>query len=166
MGVKNYNQKTAWPWIFVSLFIIVCDQLTKYFILQHLTEQSVVHVFPFLNFILRFNAGASFSFLGNASGWQIYLLVGISAVVSVILISWLTRLPRNEWWTTLPISLVLGGALGNLIDRVRFGYVTDFIDFYVGNWHFATFNVADSAVSVGAAWLVLIFLYEIYSGRH
>ncbi len=164
--MKNHNQKTAWPWIFVSALIIACDQLTKYLILQHLTEQSAIRIFPFLNFILRFNAGASFSFLGNASGWQIYLLAGISLVVSVVLIVWLTRLPRDEWWTSLPISLVLGGALGNLIDRMHFGYVTDFIDFHVRNWHFATFNVADSAVSVGATWLVLLFLYEIYSGRH
>lgn len=160
------NQKTAWPWIFISVIIIACDQFTKYLFLHHLTQQSTIPIFPFLNFILRFNAGASFSFLGNAGGWQVYLLAGISVVVSVILIIWLTRLPREEWWTSLPISLVLGGAIGNLIDRVRFGYVTDFIDFHVGNWHFATFNVADSAVSVGAACLVLIFLYEIYFGRN
>ena len=158
--------KTAWRWIFVSAFIIACDQFTKYLILKHLTDQSQVFVFPFLNFILRFNAGASFSFLGDASGWQIYLFAGISVVVSVILIIWLCRLPKEEWWTSLPISLVLGGALGNLIDRLHFGYVTDFIDFHVGDWHFATFNVADSAVSVGATWLVLLFLYEIYADKH
>lgn len=163
--MRNENKK-AWPWIFVSLFILACDQFTKYLVLWYLTEQSLVRVLPFLNFILRFNAGASFSFLGNASGWQVYLLAGISVIVSVILIVWLTRLQREEWWTSLPISLVLGGALGNLIDRVHFGHVTDFIDFHVGNWHFATFNVADSAVSIGAAWLVLIFLYEIYSGKN
>ena len=154
------SRKKALPWIFISAFIIVLDQITKYIVLTHLTEQSVIHVLPFLNFILRFNAGASFSFLGNASGWQVYLLSGISIFVSIILIIWLSRLPRSEWVLALPVSMVLGGALGNLIDRVRFGYVTDFIDFHVRNWHFATFNVADSAVTVGATWLVLRLLYE------
>lgn len=154
------STKKAYPWIFLSVFIIALDQFTKYSVLKHFTEQTVVHIFPFLNFIVRFNAGASFSFLGNASGWQVYLLSGISITVSTILIVWLSRLARSEWVIALPVSLVLGGAIGNLIDRVRFGYVTDFVDFHVRNWHFATFNVADSAVSVGATWLVLRLLYE------
>ncbi len=154
------TNKKAWTWIFLSLFIIACDQLTKYIVLKKFTEQTVVHVLPFLNFILRFNSGAAFSFLGSSNGWQVYLLSGISLTVSLILVIWLCRLPRAAWMTALPVSLVLGGALGNLIDRVRFGYVTDFIDFHLGNWHFATFNIADSAVSVGATWLILRLLYE------
>src|SRR3989338_4180129 len=162
--IKMKNKK-VWFWISCSFFIIVCDQLTKYLVIEHLTEQSVVQVLPFLNFILRFNAGASFSFLGNASGWQIYLLSGVSIAVSAILIIWLCRLARSEWVIALPVSLVLGGALGNLIDRIRFGYVTDFVDFHVRNWHFATFNVADSAVSVGATWLVLRLLYESFTRK-
>lgn len=160
--IKN---KKAWPWMILSAAILIADQLTKYLVLQHFTEQTIHPVFSWLNFILRFNAGASFSFLGNAGGWQVYLLSGISITISIILIIWLCRLSRREWWVAMPIALVLGGALGNLIDRVRFGYVTDFIDFHMGTWHFATFNVADSAVSVGATWLVLVFLFEIYSGK-
>lgn len=156
--------KKALPWIFISALIIALDQITKYIVLTHLTEQSVVHVFPFLNFILSFNAGASFGFLGAQNGWQVYLLSGVSIIVSVVLVIWLSRLSRSEWVLALPVSLVLGGALGNLIDRIRFGYVTDFIDFHVRNWHFATFNVADSAVSVGATWLVLRLLYESIIG--
>ena len=150
----------AWPWLFLSALIIACDQLTKYIILKHFTEQTVVHIFPFLNFMLSFNAGASFGFLNSQNGWQIYLLSSVSIIVSIVLIVWLCRLSRREWWIAAPISLVLGGALGNLIDRVRFGYVLDFIDFHVGGWHFATFNVADAAVSIGATWLVLRLFYE------
>jgi len=160
----NTNKKAS-PWILMSLFIIASDQLTKYFVVKHFTEQTVVHVFPFLNFILRFNPGASFSFLGNASGWQVYFLSGISITVSLILIVWLCRLPRSEWMTALPVSLVLGGALGNLIDRIRFGFVTDFIDFHVHGWHYATFNVADSAVSIGATWLIVRLLYESFTSK-
>lgn len=162
--MRNKNKK-AIPWIFLSLFIIALDQITKYLVLCHISRHTVIHLFPFLNFILRFNAGASFSFLGNANGWQIYLLSGVSILVSAILIVWLTRLPRSEWVIALPVSLVLGGAIGNLIDRIRFGYVTDFVDFHVRNWHFATFNVADSAVCVGATWLVLRLLYESITGK-
>ncbi|EKD77912.1 MAG: lipoprotein signal peptidase [uncultured bacterium] len=154
------KNKKVWFWISCSFFIIVCDQLTKYLVIEHLTEQSVVQVLPFLNFILRFNAGASFSFLGNASGWQVYLLSAVSIIVSIVLVVWLNRLARSEWLIAVPISLVLGGALGNLIDRVHYGFVVDFIDFHIGSWHYATFNIADSAVCVGATWLVLRLLYE------
>ena len=147
------------------MLIIALDQLTKQLVLQHISAHQVIKIFPFLNLILRFNAGAAFSFLGDAQGWQLYLLSSISIIISVILVVWLTRLARTEWWIALPISLILGGALGNLIDRVHYGYVVDFIDFHVGNWHFATFNVADSAVSVGAALLVLRLLYESFTRK-
>jgi signal peptidase II len=140
--------------------IIGLDQLSKYIVIHTLNVTSVVHVLPFLNIIQRFNTGAAFSFLSTQAGWQIYLLSGISVLVSLVLIVWLSRMPRHEWWNALPIALVLGGAIGNLIDRVRFGFVIDFIDFHVGNWHYATFNIADSAVCVGAMWLVLRLFYE------
>lgn len=156
----NSMIKKAWLWIFVSILVIAFDQLTKYLVLKNFTDQTIMPIFPFLNFILRFNAGAAFSFLGNAAGWQLYLLSGISILISVVLIIWLCRLSRSEWQIALPISLVLGGALGNLIDRVRFGYVIDFIDFHIHGWHYATFNIADSAVCVGALWIFVRLFYE------
>lgn len=165
VSVSVKKNKKAWFWIFLSLAIIVCDQLAKLIVLKNFTEQTIVHALPFLNFILRFNSGASFSFLGDASGWQVYLLSSISIIVSIALVIWLSRLSRSEWWIATPISLVLGGALGNLIDRLRYGFVIDFIDFHIGNWHFATFNIADSAVCVGATWLVLGLLYESFIGE-
>lgn len=157
--IKN-NNNHALPWLWLSAIVIVFDQLTKHFVLRHLSYDQVVNALPFLNITLRFNRGAAFSFLGDASGWQIYLLAGISVVVSLLLIIWLSRLHRRQWLTAVPLSLILGGALGNLIDRLRFGYVVDFIDFHVGAWHFATFNIADAAVSIGAAGLVLGLIYE------
>lgn len=159
------KNKTAWPWIFVSLLIVLFDQLTKYYFMTHFTEQTVMRIFPFLNFILRFNPGAAFSFLGSQSGWQVYLLASISIFVATILIAWLCRLSRREWWIAVPVSFVLGGAIGNLIDRMRFGLVTDFIDFHIGNWHYATFNVADSFVCVGAVWLIVRLFYESITGK-
>lgn len=155
----NSNKK-ATSWIVISLIIILLDQMTKHYVVTHFTEKTVKSIFPFLNFILRFNSGASFSFLGAQNGWQIYFLSAVSIVVSFILVMWLKRLSRSEWMVAFPVSLVLGGAIGNLIDRVRLGYVIDFIDFHVGTWHYATFNVADSAVCVGAIWLVLRLWYE------
>lgn len=147
------------------MLVVLLDQVSKYAVLRHIAYEHSVTVLPFLNFTLRFNTGAAFSFLGQASGWQIYLLSGISIVVSVGLIVWLYCLKSSDWLMALPLSLILGGALGNLIDRVRFGYVVDFIDFHLGAWHFATFNIADAAVSVGAAGLILGLLYEHFASK-
>ncbi|MDP1574755.1 MAG: signal peptidase II [Coxiellaceae bacterium] len=157
--------KTAWPWLLLSALIICLDQVSKHLVLAHVSALDVVRVLPFLNIILRLNAGAAFSFLGSESGWQIYLLSVISVVVSVVLVAWLSQLPRREWWIAAPVSLVLGGALGNLIDRIHYGYVIDFMDFHLFDWHFATFNIADAAVSVGATWLIVRVVYESLIGK-
>lgn len=142
-------------YLWISVLVIFLDQLTKYLVLHHIDIEQSVQVLPFLNFSLRFNTGAAFSFLSSVGGWQIYLLSGIAIAVSVGLLIWLYRLSEKEWLTGICLSLILGGALGNLIDRLRFGFVVDFIDFHIRTWHFATFNVADSAVSIGAVVLVL-----------
>ena len=152
--------KKTWPWILVSMLVVAGDQLTKYAVVEHIGTQQVIKIFPFLNLILRFNTGAAFSFLGAQNGWQVYLLSGISIVASVVLFVWLCRLKNNDDLIALPISLVLGGAVGNLVDRLHWGFVVDFVDFHIRQWHFATFNVADAAVSMGATWLVLRLVYE------
>jgi len=158
--VKTNINRSAWPWLWISVFVIMLDQCSKYLVLQHVLYDNPIRVFPFLNVMLRFNTGAAFSFLESANGWQVFVLAGISIVISLCLIVWVFRLTWCEWILAMPLCLILGGALGNLIDRLRFGYVVDFIDFHVGGWHFATFNIADSAVSIGATVLVIRLLYE------
>ncbi len=150
----------ALPWLSLSLVVIALDQLTKAIVLGEL-EPYVSHpVIPgFLNWTLAFNTGAAFSFLADQQGWQRWLFTGLAVVVSAVLMRWLAHTPRRDWRTALPLALVIGGALGNLIDRVRFGHVVDFIQVYYQQWAFPSFNIADSAISVGAVLLVFFGLF-------
>jgi len=140
--------------LWIVVVVGIADQVTKYFALLHLRNAEIV-VTPFLNFSLAFNTGAAFSFLSEAGGWQNLFFVGVAFVVSVIILFMIRRLGANDTQVAVALMLVLGGALGNVIDRVRFGYVVDFIDVYYRAWHWPTFNIADSAISIGAVLLVL-----------
>jgi len=133
----------------------VLDQYSKYLCTLYLEMGLPVAVFPGLDLLLAQNKGAAFSFLDDAGGWQRWLFAGISVVVSMVLTLWLWRLPRQQQLLGFALACILGGALGNLIDRVMLGYVVDFISVYYAQWRFATFNVADAAISCGAALLVL-----------
>ncbi len=146
----------ALPWLALSALVIALDQLTKHIAVATLEPYAPHPVIPgFLNWTLAFNTGAAFSFLHDAGGWQRWLFTALAVVVCSVLVVWLRRLPRDEWRTALPLSLIIGGALGNLIDRVRLGHVTDFIEVYYGQWSWPAFNVADSAISVGAVLLIM-----------
>jgi signal peptidase II len=146
-------------WLTLSAIVIALDQLTKHFALALLEPYKAQPVIPgFLNWTLAFNTGAAFSFLHDAGGWQRWLFSVLAIAVSAVLVVWLRRTDRSEWRTALPLALVIGGALGNLIDRVRFGHVTDFIEVYHQQWSWPAFNVADSAISVGAVLLILFGL--------
>jgi signal peptidase II len=146
-------------WLLLSLAVIALDQLSKYWVMQHLTLHEARPVFPFLNLNLMYNTGAAYSFLGSAGGWQRWLFAGVAVIISVLILIWLIRLPQKNKSTACALALILGGALGNLWDRLILGHVIDFIDFYVKNWHmFGAFNVADAAICVGVALLVLITL--------
>jgi signal peptidase II len=147
-----------WYWFILSLVIIVCDQLSKYWLGVTLVPYKPVPILPMLNITLAYNTGAAFSFLSGAGNWHRWFFTGFSLVVSVILVIWLWRTPKQAKLQSAGISLILGGAIGNLIDRGLYGYVTDFIDVYYKYHHFATFNIADSAICVGAALLVLDLL--------
>lgn len=142
-------------WLGLSVFIVAIDQLSKWWINAHLVWGQVYPLLPFLNVRLAYNPGAAFSFLGDASGWQRSVLSVVTGIVVVVLTQWLRRSGRGSTWMGLSLSLIIGGAVGNLIDRIHLGYVIDFIDFHVNTWHFATFNVADAAISVGALLLLL-----------
>lgn len=135
--------------------IIVLDQLTKYLCNTMLQYNQPLQVFPGFDLLLVYNTGAAFSFLSDVGGWQRWILAGISLLVSLGISVWLWRLPRQQVVLGFALTLVLGGALGNLYDRVVLGHVIDFISVYVGDWRFATFNIADSAISIGAALLAL-----------
>ena len=152
-------EKKAWPWFWLSIAVVLLDQLSKYFALRHLTFNDPLVLLPFFNLTLAFNPGASFSFLGNAGGWQVYLFSGLSFLVALALLIWLGRVPRSDRLMAAALSLIIGGALGNLIDRLHYGFVIDFFDFHLGGWHFAIFNVADSAICVGAFLLIINMLF-------
>lgn len=135
--------------------IVVLDQVTKALSVNGL-QYAIPHtVFPGFDLLLVHNTGAAFSFLSNAGGWQRWLLAGISLGVSAFIAVYLWRLPRQQKLLAVALATILGGALGNLYDRVMLGYVVDFISVYYGNWRFATFNIADAAISIGAALMVL-----------
>jgi len=148
------------PWLALSLVVIVLDQLSKRWITHHYAEFEITTLLPVLEITRMHNVGAAFSFLATASGWQRWLFVGLALGVSAALIVWLCRMPRGPSLLPVGLSLVLGGALGNVIDRLRFGYVIDFIHFHWDRAYFPAFNVADSAITVGAALLLLEAMLE------
>lgn len=142
-------------WLLLSAVVFVLDQLVKWWVIQEFALYQQLPVLPFFSLTLAYNTGAAFSFLGDASGWQRWFLSGIAVIVSVMLIGWLKQLRSGENWQACSLSLILGGALGNLIDRLLHGHVTDFLLFYYKNWYFPAFNLADTAITVGAAILIL-----------
>lgn len=150
------RRRSPLGWLFLSILILFLDQLSKYLVTQSLQLHEILVLIPGINLSLVHNTGAAFSFLRDAGGWQRWFFVALGAVVGTVVVIWLSRIERDRHWL-LPcsLSLVLGGAAGNLVDRLVHGYVVDFIDVYYSGWHWPTFNVADSAISVGAVLLVI-----------
>ncbi|MFO1391333.1 MAG: signal peptidase II [Agitococcus sp.] len=146
-------------WLVLTLIIIIADQLTKLYFNQHLQLGQSIELLPVLNWTLAYNYGAAFSFLHDAGGWQRWFFAGIALVVSTGLLIWLLRLKQNERFLALAISLLLGGAIGNVYDRVSYGYVIDFIHVFYQTWHFPIFNVADCAITVAAIMLIIDSLF-------
>lgn len=142
-------------WLLVSLLVFIIDIASKQFALHHFEPYQPWMVTSFFNLTLAFNKGAAFSLLNSASGWQNIFFVGIGVVISAVLMVWLYRLPTEEKWQALAISLILGGAWGNICDRLTYGYVIDFLDFHIGQFHWPIFNIADSAICIGAFAMVL-----------
>lgn len=153
----NLNPAMA-RWLWLSLLVVVLDQATKWLAEGLLDPFRPVPLVPLLNFTLMYNEGAAFSFLSSAGGWQRWFFSAFALAMTVVLVVWLLRLKPHERITALALALVCGGAVGNLIDRVLTGRVVDFIDFYVGDWHWPAFNVADSAIFLGVALLLLTTL--------
>jgi signal peptidase II len=142
-------------WLGLSALLVVLDQWTKHLATQTLTLYRPVEVTSWLNVTLAHNEGAAFSFLAGAGGWQRWFFSVVAIIISAILMLWLWRLPNRSRLLPVAISLVLGGAIGNLIDRIRFGYVVDFIDVHYAGWHWPAFNVADSVIVIGVILLLI-----------
>ena len=152
-------------WLWLSAVVIALDQLTKWMAEANLDFGRPVAIIPHLNMTLAYNEGAAFSFLAGLGGIQRWLFAALAIIVSVFIIGWLRRLAKDKVVTAIGLALVLGGAIGNLIDRLLYGKVIDFVDVYfdipwvMENYHFATFNVADIAITCGAALLVILSLF-------
>ena len=155
------NGSRAFVWYLLSLAIIVADQGTKWLAEAKLTFLEPIPVIePFLNWTLAYNYGAAFSFLADAGGWQKWFFSGLALVISLFLLVYLIRAPRNAKLLSLGLAMVLGGAIGNLIDRVRLGKVVDFIHVhYADVWHYPIFNIADIAICIGVAIIVIDMLF-------
>jgi signal peptidase II len=157
------SRSGALRWLWLSAIVIVLDQLSKWWVLSVLVPGERVPVIePFWYWTLAFNEGAAFSFLADGGGWQRWFFTLLAVVISVVLAVWLQRTPRRDWRTALPLALVIGGAVGNLIDRLHAGRVTDFVLVYLGDWAYPAFNVADSAICVGA---VLLIAFSLFAGK-
>jgi signal peptidase II len=155
------KEASGWRWLPVTACVIAADQLTKVLVVRHVALYSSIKVLPVLDISLRYNKGAAFSFLEGASGWQRWFFTALALGVSGIIVVWMRRLRAgSQWLLSLSLALILAGALGNVIDRLRLGHVIDFI---VAHWQrseFPAFNVADSSITVGAALLLLDALLE------
>ena len=160
MTTEKSHARAAW-WLLLSVCVVALDQVSKLYIVGHYTEFEFTSILPILDITRMHNVGAAFSFLASASGWQRWVFIGLAAVVSIGITIWLFALPRGAHvLLAAGLAMVLGGALGNLIDRIRLGYVIDFIHFHWDRAYFPAFNVADSAITVGAACLLLDALLE------
>jgi len=144
-------------WLWLSGLVLVLDQASKWMMTSWLSLYETVAVMPFFNLTMAHNTGAAFSFLAQAGGWQRWFFAAVAAIVSVVLLVWLKRLSTTAKLEAVSISLILGGAIGNLVDRISLGYVVDFLDFYnyYGSYHFPAFNIADSAICIGAVLLII-----------
>ncbi len=147
-------------WLWLSGLVIGLDQASKWLAERLLAPGQPVPVLPCFNFTLLYNTGAAFSFLAQAGGWQRWFFLLLSLAISTVLVLWIGRLQHGQTPLAIALSLILGGAVGNLIDRVAHGHVIDFVDLYYDRWHWPAFNVADSAITVGAILLVLDNLYS------
>ncbi|MBS3804600.1 MAG: signal peptidase II [Oleiphilaceae bacterium] len=153
----TFNEK-RWPqlrWLWLALLVVIIDLGTKAMATAWLSYGQPVPVLPMFNLTLLHNTGAAFSFLASESGWQRWIFITLALVVSAVLVRWLSQLKRNETWLAIAVVLILGGALGNVYDRIVHGYVVDFIHLHWGGYHFPAFNIADSAITIGAIMLII-----------
>jgi len=163
--MPNQNGIYSLRWFAIAATIVLLDQLTKLWIMNGFALGDSRYISGFFNLVRAHNEGAAFSFLSEAGGWQRWFFTFLSTAISLVIIVWLVRLPRQKVLEAIALSLILGGALGNLYDRATLGYVVDFLDFHWAGWHFAAFNVADMAISVGAGLIIVEALFFAGAGN-
>jgi len=152
-------------WIWVTVVVVILDQLTKYIASSSLELYQQIAVMPMFNWTLLHNPGAAFSFLANEAGWQRWFFAAIALVVSVVIVLWIKKLKQHEKWQAIALALILGGAIGNVIDRIWLGYVVDFIQVYYQQWYWPAFNIADSAIFIGVAMIIIESIREYRAER-
>ncbi len=164
MAFKKSSSSGILPWLGLAFILLLADQFTKVLIVgaYHLGEST--YVTSFFNIVRVHNSGAAFSFLAGASGWQRWFFVGIG-VAATVFILWMLKAHAGQKLFSFAMACILSGAIGNVVDRLIHGYVIDFLDFHLQGWHFPAFNVADSAISIGAACLILDELLRVRRGR-
>ncbi len=147
-------------YLWITLLVFVLDQITKQAANHFLQLYAAVPVIPgYFNITLAYNEGAAFSFLAQAGGWQRWFLTGLALIISTVLLIWLSRLEKSERMLAIALALILGGAMGNVVDRILFGHVIDFIQWHVGDYYWPSFNIADSAIFLGAGTLIVHSLF-------
>jgi signal peptidase II len=152
------------PWLALAFVVVLADQFSKWLVVGHFVHGDSMKVLDFFSLVRAHNSGAAFSFLSSAGGWQRWLFIGIG-VAAAALILWMLRSHAGQKLLAFALASILGGAIGNLIDRLMHGYVVDFIDLHWHDWHFPAFNVADSAISVGAVCLILDEILRLRRSR-
>lgn len=147
-------KETGWRFWWLAVVWLVADQLTKLWVISRFELGESINLLPVFSFTYARNYGAAFSFLGDADGWQRWLFTGIAVVAAVALSVWLSRLTKSQWKLSLALVSIVAGAIGNLIDRVSYGYVVDFLHVFYQEWSYPVFNIADCAICIGAALLI------------
>ena len=148
-------KRTGLRWIWLTIICLIVDQVTKQWVAGSMDLYQSINVWPFFDITYVHNLGAAFSFLADQGGWQRWFFTAVAAIASIVFVVWLAKTPKEQTMLSVAFALMLSGALGNLIDRVMFGYVIDFLDFYIGSSHWPAFNVADASIFIGAAFMIL-----------
>ncbi|WP_100643296.1 signal peptidase II [Alteromonas facilis] len=156
--MPNVLRNTGLRFLWISIVVFIVDQWTKVTVVEQMDLYQSIEVMPFFNLTYVHNYGAAFSFLHDAGGWQRWFFTAIAIGISALLIYWLKQVPKTQLRLPIAFTFILGGAIGNVYDRLVHGYVIDFLDFYYQQWHWPAFNIADSAIFIGAALLILDML--------
>ena len=163
-GSSSGGNGSIWPWLAWAVVIFLADQFTKVLILGYYKLGDATYITSFFNVVRAHNTGAAFSFLANAGGWQRWVFTGIGLAAAIFII-WQLRAHPGQKLFCFSLSSILGGAIGNVVDRMQHGYVVDFLDFHMRGWHFPAFNIADSAITVGAICLILDELLRVKKSK-